>query len=318
MAVEPIKAERVVMTALGLLERESVLAGLVWRDAAGDFRGAKDDTITIRVPAYAKANKRTLRSGSSRSKTNLKERGVDVTLADNLYEVVEINDEELTLDIEAFDRQVTAPMTRGIARGLEDEILDELDAPDYHFHHALDQDDPHKTIAKARRNLNDARVPMEGRRLIVGSAVEELLLTDPQFVRADQSGSTSALRDAQLGRIYNFPVFAVPGLDPESAYAFHRTAFVLNQRAPMVPRGAPWGATRAFEGFSIRYVQTVNQDDPVDQVHADVFVGTNHVSDVGTFDADGLFEPAEDPDETAETELFVRAVKIDFDGPPSS
>lgn len=46
-----IKAEKVVATGLGLLEREVVLPRLVWRDAAiADVRGAKGDTITCRLP----------------------------------------------------------------------------------------------------------------------------------------------------------------------------------------------------------------------------------------------------------------------------
>jgi hypothetical protein len=318
MSFEAIKPEVVTDTALGLLERATVLGRMVWRDAAGDFRGAKNDTITIRLPAYTKARKRDLRSGTQRSKDALYERSVDVQLTDNLYHVVEITDEELTLDIRNFERGVILPIGRAMVRGIEDEVALEMQGADYHWHLQLDQSNPHKSFARARRHLNDSNVPVDGRVAVVGSAVEELLLTNELFVRADQSGSTEALRRAQIGSIYGMPVFTAPRLDPEEAYVFHRTAYVLNLRAPMVPRGAPWGATREFEGWAMRLVQTINQDDPVDQVHADLFIGTNHVKDAGTFDADGKFEPAVNPNASPADEYFVRAVKIDFDGPPSA
>lgn len=316
MSNEFIKAERVVATALGLLERDSRLAGLVWRDAAGDFRGAKGDTITVRLPAYAAAKKRGLRSGATRTKGQLIERSVDVTLTENLYLPIEITDPDLTLDIESFNRQVTGPVARAILRGIEDEIVAEAQSADYEFHLQLDQQKPHETITRARRHLNDAQIPMDGRALVVGSAVEEVILNSENFVRVDHSGSDSALRRAQIGRVADFDVFYVPGLDPEEAYAFHQTAFVLNQRAPMVPNGAPWGAVDTFESFAIRFVQAIDSDSVVDVFHGDVFVGTNHVKDVGSI-TNGVFEPAEDPEEVGQEEHFVRAVKIDFDGPPA-
>lgn len=310
MAYDAIKAERVVRAGLGLLERQVVLPRLVWRDAAGDFRGAKNDTITVRVPAYFKSNKRSLRSGTARTKSTLTERSVDVTLTDDLYGVVDITDEEITLDIEAFDRQVTVPVLGGIARGMEDELTTLMEGATYQHTITVDTTSPYEAVTEARQNLNDSQVPMDGRALAVGSELERHFLNSPQFVRADQSGSAQTLREAEIGRIAGFPVFAVPALAPDQGYAFHRTAYVLNSRAPMVPDGAPWGASESWEGFAIRVLQMVATDDPVTQFHADAWVGTNTVRDYGSFDADGKFEPAENPDLANDTPLFVRAVQL--------
>ena len=57
-------------TALGLLTRESALPRTVWRDPVGDFAGAKNDTISVRLPAYAPARTRVLRSGSARTRSS--------------------------------------------------------------------------------------------------------------------------------------------------------------------------------------------------------------------------------------------------------
>jgi hypothetical protein len=309
MANEFIKATRVVRTALGLLVRDVVTPRLVWRDAAGDFRGAKDETITIKVPAYFESNKRSLRAGTSKTKSALAERSVDVTLTDNLYGVIPITDEELTLDIDSFEEQIVVPVLGGIVRGLEDEIVTEIQTgPTYQHSLELDLDNPTYTLTRARRLLNDSRVPKEGRAVIVGSAIEEALIN--ALTPADETGSDSALREAAIGRLRGFGVFQVDALDPYEGYAFHRTAYVLNSRAPFVSRGTPWGATESFEGFAIRVAQAVDPDELTDNFHADVYVGTNHVTDAGNVDDDGIFTPAEDPDESGVEDLFVRGVKI--------
>lgn len=327
MTVTVIKAERVVRTMLGLLERDVVLPRLVWRDAGGDFRGAKGDAITIRLPAYSKSRKRSLRSGASRTKDNLQERKVTVNLTDDLYNVIPITDEELTLDLESFDQQITAPVASGLVRGVEDEIIDRMVNAPYVGRHKLqlDTESTFKTVTRARKLLNNARVPMEGRALAIGADMEEHILNDPQFVRADQSGSTQALREAEIGRVAGFPVFTVPGLPPNKGYAFHRTAYVLSTRAPFVPRGVPWGASLNWGGFALRVAQAVDPDELVDNFHADAWTGTNYVPDFGEFvDQDGstvdesgsaegnpaVFEPYTTFDEETDKNLFVRAVEI--------
>lgn len=310
MAVEVIKATRVVRTMLGVLARDVVLPNLVWRDAGGDFRGAAGDTITIRVPAYFNARKRALRGADTKTASSLIETKVDVTLTDNLYGRIPITSEELTLDIEEFNRQITLPVANGIVRGLEDELIAEMQGATYEHEVTFDDAAPYSSVVEARRLLNDSFVPFDGRALAIGTALEQAFLESDQFVRADASGSTDALRNAEIGRVAGFPVYVIPGLDPDEGYAFHRTAYVLNQRAPFVSRGTPWGATDSFEGFAVRVAQAADPDTLVDNFHADVYVGTNHVSDFGAVGLDGKFVADDAPDIDVDTPVFVRAVKL--------
>lgn len=312
MTVKTIKAERVVRTGLGLLERDTVLANLVWRDAAGDFRGSRGDAITVRLPAYHKAKTRNIRNGGNRSESSLTERTVIVTLDTNIYSKVPITDPELTLDIDDFNRVITVPVVSGAVRAIEDQIIAEVEGATYPAQHqlSLDLTNPYKTAVQARRRLNDARVPQDGRAIICGSGVEEVFLNSEQFIRADRAGDTNAFRNAEIGRVAGFPVFSVPGLDPDKAYAFHRTAFVLSTRAPLVPRGAPWGASMSWEGFALRLVQAIDPDEIIDMFHSDAYTGTNVVLDYGEFDENGFFEPAETIDEDHDEPIFVRAVEI--------
>jgi hypothetical protein len=321
MAVTPIKAERVVRTALGLLERETPLPSLIWQNAGGDFRGAKGDAITIRLPAYVKSKSRTIRpSTGSRTPSNLVERTVIVTLDKDLYNKVPITDPELTLDIDNFNEQITIPVMNGMGRGIEDEIIAEIAAAPYHANNQFDvtvdangipdPGDMYRVAIRARQSLNNARVPNGDRAIICGSAVESAFLNDEQFIRADRSGSTQTFREGEIGRVGGFSVFSIPGLNPNKAYAFHRTAFVLSSRAPLVPKGAPWGASMSWNGFAVRVIQAMDNDTLVDNFHSDVYVGTNYVADYGAFDGNGKFEPSEEPDLDHDTPLFVRAVEI--------
>lgn len=314
MANAFIKAERVVSTALGLLEREVVLPNLVWRwGNVNDFRGAKDDTVTVRLPSYFKAQKRTLRGGAARVKSELYERAVDVKLTTDVYGDIPITDEELTLDIENFGTQVLNPTLAGIARGLEDELVDTITNASYTHVLTLETSDPYDTIVDARTRLNNARVPFSMRSLAVGSEIEAAILRSDRFSRVDQSGSDSALREAVIGRIAGFDVVSVPALAPDEAIAFHQTAFTQATLAPLVPAGAPWGATQSFNGFAIRTVRVFDPDEVEDRFILDAWTGCAAVTDVGFLDPDtGTFEPAEDPDESGAEELLVRAVKIEM------
>ncbi|HLR84802.1 MAG TPA: P22 phage major capsid protein family protein [Nocardioidaceae bacterium] len=305
-----IKVEKVVRTALGLLEREVVLPRLVWRDAAGDFRGAKDDTISIRLPAYGVANTRALRSGDARTKSSLHERKVDVTLDTDVYMDVPITDEELTLDIEDFGGQVLAPVVSAVARGLEDDLVSTITGATYAHDIALDMNDLKGTFAEARQLLNKSRVPAGGRTLLIGSEVDSALIQLDNLVRYDQSNTTETLREASIGRVYGFNVVVSNEIDPGDAYAFHNTAYVLNSRAPVVPAGAPWGASQSFAGFAIRTVRVFDPDAVEDRFIADSWVGSNIVTDQGAFDGNGAWTPVENPADNGSDAQFIRAVKL--------
>lgn len=291
-----LKAERIVSTALGILRRELVLPALVWRDAAGDFAGAKNDTISIRLPAYAKARTRALRSGATRTRDNLAEQKVDVTLSTDVYKDIKISDEELTLDIASFGGQVLNPVMAGVAETLEDGLISTISGGTYANNIAYTYASGNAwndLIVPARELLNKARVPMAGRVLAVGAGIESELLTTDLFVSAERSGSPSALSDATLGRKAGFTIVSVPGLDPDEAYAFHQTAYVMSNRAPVVPAGAPFGSSQSFGGFAQRIVRVLDSDEIVDILAVDSWVGYNLVKDPGYFDLDGRFVPTD-------------------------
>lgn len=306
MANHFIKAQRIVSTMLGVLEREIILPSLVWRDAGGDFAGAANDTISIRLPAYTGARRRGLRANTALTVDKLTETKVDVTLDTDIYKAVGVTLAELTLDVESFEAQVAVPSVSSVAREVEDVLAETMNEATYASTVGLDVDDPWKGLIDARLRLNAASVPAGGRFLAVGSGVEGALLKSDRLARYDGSGDNTALREAIIGRIAGFTAVSVPGLDPDDAIAAHQTAFVLSTRAPQVPQGAVTGASRAFAGLSMTAIQDYDFINTKDRFAAHVFVGSNVVEDAGEFDESGRWQPAVDGE--GDTHL-VRAVR---------
>ena len=306
-----LKAEQIVATALGLLVRGSVLPGTIWRDAVGDFRGAKNDTISIRVPAYAPARTRVLRSASTRSRDDLFERKVDITLDTDVYKDVRITDEQLSLDIADFGAQVLNPVMAGIAQKITDLTAALMQGAIYQntIPYTYGGDPVNEIAIEARRLLNAANVPQAGRSLALGGSLEAEFLGSQKFINQSQSGTTQTLREGSIGRVMGFDVFPAAELDPDEGYAYHKTAYTLSNRAPMVPAGAPFGSSQAYQGFAMRLVRVLDSATIEDILAMDSWVGLNVVTDVGAMDGD-TFTPAEDPDESGASELFVRAVQI--------
>lgn len=313
MAITVLKAAQIVQAGLGLLEREATLPQLIWRDAFGDFQGALNDTISVRLPAYTTARTRALRSGAARTRDSLGETKVDVTLDTDIYKDVRITDEELTLDIVSFGTQVLNPVLNSHVQKMEDLVAAEMTNATYAktLIHDISDAKPYVDIAlAARKLLNNARVPSQGRSLVVGSDIEAELLTDDKFIRADYMGQTNAMREGQIGRVAGFDVFPSSAIDPAEAYAFHKTAFVMSQRAPVVPAGAPFGAVNAYKGYALRVVRVLDSATIEDILATDSWVGLDTVKDNGFFDSKGRFWPTENGDQPAKTVTGVAATDL--------
>ncbi|MGW4114817.1 hypothetical protein ACWEFJ_28415 [Actinosynnema sp. NPDC004786] len=285
MAITVQKATKIARTALGLLEREIIATTLVWRDAGGDFAGAQGDTITLRVPARAKARKRQMRMARPTDGSgivqmdSLAETKVDVTLDTVVYHAAPVTDEELTLDVSDFGGQVLHPQMRGVAEGVEEELIAEMVGATYATTLVLDTTTPRKTLNAARKALDNAKVPGTDRYVLMGSDVEEIFLNDEKLAQVDTSGWSETLREAVIGRLSGFTLFKSVALPADVAIVFHRTAFVLNMQAPKVPQGATAGSSQTFEGMSLRWILDYDFENAQDRSMVDVFVGTNAVVD---------------------------------------
>jgi hypothetical protein len=298
-----INPTRVVELDIQLLRRELVLGATVLRNAGADFAGAKDDTITVRVPARAIARRRVMRSATQIVTDDLHQFGVDVKLDTHIYSSIAVTDEEFTLDITDFGRQVSLPQARAVAEDIEDLLVEGITGADYATPTInIDESAPNKSITEANKRLNDAKVSKNGRILVVGSAVEKAMLDAELFVRVDQSGSNSALERAVIDRRFGFTVLPSSAIDEDEAYAYTRDAFVLALQAPKIPDGAAWGESLSSEGFALRHLKDYDYANTRDRSLVDVFAGV------------GVVEDPTDYTNPASAKSFIRGVKLSLSG----
>jgi hypothetical protein len=282
-----IKAGQIVNAALLLLEREIVLPRLVWTQPDANFVGALNDTLTLRVPASFDSRTRTMRSTDPLVADELTETSVPVQLTDHVYKLLNITDEQLTLDITDFATQVLNPQMRAVARGMENVIADviaaatPIDEVDVDVSSAPASGEAFGVLVEASRILNANDVDRGERVVVVGSGLEAWVLQDP-VVNNHNSGDRTALEEATLNRLAGFRIVGSNALDANEGYAFHRTAIAFANVAPALPSGAAMAARTSTDTLALRYLRDYNPTNstgPVDRSLVDSFVGAASVDE---------------------------------------
>lgn len=286
MANAFLKPEVILATALEMLRREIILPRLVTRYGLADFRGAKDDTVNVRVPAFLTAREYEWRTRSAEIVLDeLEELSIPVTLDKHIYSAVPTTDEELTLDITDFAVQVLQPQVIAVAEKLESilgTIMEGATFATADVEYAQGSSDAafYDALVDARKILNDAHVPQANRIVVIGSGVEASALKEADLRKADASGSTDALRRASLGSLAGFDNIVVSnGVDEDFAVAFHRSAFAFANVAPANPAGAVRSAARDQDGIAMRWLQDYDARYMRDRSVVSSFAGGASVED---------------------------------------
>lgn len=305
MAHEFLKPELIMSTALGLAERQVILPALMWRDAESHFSGRvgpRGDKLIIPMTGVTnEARELNWRDKSRKIITDdIKERSVEIKLDTYLYKAFQFLREEQTLDIADFGAQVLAPMITSIIEGAEDRIADHIKGETFSETIEVQNKERgfYEAMIDARKFLNSNRVPRQGRIAILGSEMEARALKDPSIVDADRSGSDSALRDAQIGRIAGINMIGSDVIDPEAMYLFHPTAFPTVFRAPKPASSVARSASESAAGISMSYWESLDSDNDSDRAFLGTFFGINTLKD------------PKDPKKPEGTQHLARAVKI--------
>lgn len=272
-----LTAQGISRVAIGLLSRTLVLPNTVVRIPGEEFGGHNGDTITVRVPQPGVARKQ-LAPSALITYDAVNEVGVDVTLG-HLYHAKLVSDEELSLTIEDFARQITISQVDAIATGAEDAIAGAMNAlpADASFALAASPDNTDSRLLAAREALSEAKVPLSDRFLAIAPDIATRMLSVDKFVKANESGSDSALRDATLGRIYGFTVVESVGLAAGTAVAYHRSGFAFANRPPVKPRGATESHVSTVNGIGMRQVFQYVPDRLSDASVLSTFAGSSVV-----------------------------------------
>jgi N4-gp56 family major capsid protein len=281
------KAEKLSATALALLDRQVVLANLIQRDSGAEFTGAKGDTVNIKRPTRLAGAEQALRADNSGGivSESLNEWSIPVQLNRHIYSAVDLSDAELTLDVTNFAEQVLTPQTSTVARRIERAVAAILEtAPTIGEVQTDAAGDPvdaravRRALVKARNKLNRNDVPLSGRYAVVGADVESALLNDPDLVPVNTSGSSEVLREAMIGRLAGFNIVVSNDIDPRTAICLHPSAYILVNRAPVVPVSAQ-GSSSSVEGLALRLVRDYNSHTASDRSFVSSYIGFGETKD---------------------------------------
>lgn len=257
---------QVAQTAVALAVEDSYLGALVSRNFENDLLGGggKNLTVNIKVPAALIARERGIDDVTTAiTLDTLTESTVSVSLGTHAYSAVPLSEGDLSLHLQSFADQVLAPQVAAVVDDIETTVANALlGASGFQTGEqpatgavTYSASDPVKFFTEIRRVLRNRGVPIAGLNMVVGTQVYSDLLNSNRLVDASQSGTTAALREGQVGRVQGFTVAESTRVGEGDIIAFHRDAFTLAVRAPIVPAGVSFGAMESSGGYSLRYIR---------------------------------------------------------------
>lgn len=196
----------VAKLALPTLLNYFCMAGLVHRDYAKEFRKV-GEKVRIRRPAILEAIE--FDGDLEGSWQNIAETYVDVLMDKILTVPIEFTQKEATLDIANFNIQVVEPAMQALAQKVDEKLA--LLYKDIPYFQDIDETSQATILASllgARKVQNDLKVPLgQNRYAVMSPLTTALLLGLDAFRDLDKTGSTKALREASLGRLFTYEFF---------------------------------------------------------------------------------------------------------------
>ncbi len=305
-----VKAEQIAATAAVSLEETLIVPQVFFREDIARFKGAKDDTVNVKVEGVLPFRSYGWRNDRSVPVVwdEYKEKTVAVTFGGDTMSGVRLTDEQKDFDLDGWSKLVTK-QTEAVGRGLEAHSTDFLvDAP-YEIQLGLDATNLRKGLIRARSVMNRLNVPAGARTILCGTDVEAALLEDEKLNLASNVGeaeAVTALREATLGRRYGFDFVVAQELPPGTAIVMVDSGFVFVTGAASVPNSIPFGSNASHNGVSLRWMVDYDMDFKVDRSLVDTYDSYRQVMDtlVGR-DADGQGF-------VSDYEHFVRAFKLEL------
>lgn len=245
-----LTAAGIADVSIALLRRALVLPRTATMISGGEFSGPNGSTITVRVPQPGSAREQST-PGAAITFDAINEIPVNVTLA-HLYHGHLITDEEATLELEDYARQVLRIQVAAVATAAEDEMATVMsaitDSTAIEWGATASAADTKATILAAREFLGGNDAPLDNRWAAVSPTIATRLLSVDEFTRVDASGSDSALRQAVIGTLYGFTFVESNAIDDDTALFYHQSGFAFANRIPAPPRSDSADVSTASAG----------------------------------------------------------------------
>jgi len=188
---------------------------------------------TLKIPRFTALPVETVTEGSTLTINNPTIATDDLVMNINQaihWEISDRADIQSKIDIAV---QLVRDGSRTLAFQIDDNLITELNtvstaSPDnlLAFANGLTASIQLTDIAAARERLNLNNVPMSDRFLLIPPEQERFLLAIPELIHLEKYGTTDAIQNGELGRIYGFTVLmsTSANLDGATFLAYHRSA----------------------------------------------------------------------------------------------
>ncbi|QPB09920.1 major capsid protein [Streptomyces phage Sitrop] len=308
-----VKPEKLAATAVGMLEQELVIPNLFQKEGIDQFKGADNDTVSVKVEGVLPFHDYAFRNDRSAPIVfdEYKERKIAVTFGGNVYSAVKVTDEQNDFDLDDWGK-LLRPQVKAVGRGLQRRAVKTLLDQDYVVTIGGAEANLRGAIIEARRVLNKFNVPDDQRYLLVGSDFESALLSDEKLNLAQNVGDSeaeSALQTATITNRFGFKIVVDQTIPSDAAFAFAGSAFVFLSGAPSVPQSVPYGATQSFEGIALRWVRDYDPTYMQDRSVVNTYAGFRAVTDVLLG-----WDEAANKEVVSLGEHFVRGIKLTLGG----
>lgn len=196
MANTFITLKTIARQALPRLIENLVFPNLVHKDFSGDY-SSLGDTIQIRKPVVLTASEFDASTGVNYEEIN--EASVDVKLDKIATVDVAASAIETAVNIDDLNRVFVEPAAVALAEKINsDGLALYADVPA-----AVDCSTKNlAALAAVRKALNVAKVPVAGRVAVWDPEADAAFTTIDAIVHAEKSGSTEALRNGSIGRVF--------------------------------------------------------------------------------------------------------------------
>ncbi|WJN63342.1 major head protein [Streptomyces phage phiScoe55] len=308
-----VKPEKLAATAVGMLEQELVIPNLFQKEGIDQFKGADNDTVSVKVEGVLPFHDYAFRNDRSAPIVfdEYKERKIAVTFGGNVYSAVKVTDEQNDFDLDDWGK-LLRPQVKAVGRGLQRRAVSTLTGQNYSVVIGNAQANLRGAIIEARRVLNKFNVPDDQRYLLVGTDFESALLSDDKLNLAQNVGDSeaeSALQTATIANRFGFKIVVDQTIPADAAYAFAGSAFIFLSGAPSVPQSVPYGATQSFESIALRWVRDYDPTYMQDRSVVNTYAGFRAVTDVLVG-----WDEANQKEIVSASEHFVRGIKLTLDG----
>lgn len=268
MANTFVSIKEIARMALPRLIENLVFPNLIHRDFSNDFQPGKGATIQVRKPVVLTANNFT----GTVTPQDVTEGTVDVTLNKLATVDVAFGAIERAVSVDDLNRLFIEPAAVALAEKINTDGLALLKTSGIPSKAADAASLEAFSLASAA--LSKAKVPSVPRNAVWSPDAEAAFRTVPAIVNAEKSGTTEALRNGSIGKIFGIDNYMAQGVDSATMLgaAFAPTAFAFVTRPLVAPAGVE-AYTTNYNGISLRVTKGYDMTTKTEMLSMDVLYG---------------------------------------------